>query len=42
MFYCFICSEIEDIVNATLYLLSDKSDMITGTQLPVDGAKLVC
>ena len=29
--------DVEDIVNATLFLLSDQSKMITGTILPVDG-----
>ena len=32
---CF--SAEEDVARATLYLLSDKSDMITGTILSVDG-----
>ena len=27
----------EDVVNATLFLLSDQSKMITGAVLPVDG-----
>jgi len=30
-------NELEDVANAVLYLLSDKSDMITGTLLPIDG-----
>ncbi len=30
-------AEEKDIVNATLYLLSDKADMINGAILPVDG-----
>eukprot|EP00112_Aurelia_sp_Birch-Aquarium-sp1_P005924 Seg1666.16 transcript_id=Seg1666.16/GoldUCD/mRNA.D3Y31 product="L-xylulose reductase" protein_id=Seg1666.16/GoldUCD/D3Y31 len=33
-------AEIKDVVNATLYLLSDKSDMINGTTLPIDGGFL--
>ncbi len=30
-------AEVKDIVDATLYLLSDKADMINGAILPVDG-----
>ena len=30
-------ASIEDVVNATLFLLSDKADMINGAFLPVDG-----
>ncbi|CAB3396654.1 unnamed protein product [Caenorhabditis bovis] len=30
-------AEIDEVVNATLYLLSDASSMTTGTVLPVDG-----
>lgn len=30
-------AEVEDIVNTTLFLLSDKASMITGSILPVDG-----
>ena len=30
-------TEIEDIANATLFLLSDKADMISGIITPVDG-----
>ncbi|XP_053392156.1 L-xylulose reductase-like [Mercenaria mercenaria] len=33
-------AEIEDIVNATVYLLSDKSSMINGVVLPVDGGMI--
>ncbi|XP_065066008.1 L-xylulose reductase-like [Rhopilema esculentum] len=33
-------AEMKDVVNATLYLLSDKSDMINGTTLPIDGGFL--
>ncbi|KAJ3655508.1 hypothetical protein Zmor_014636 [Zophobas morio] len=32
--------EVQEVVNAVLYLLSDKSTMITGTCLPVDGGFL--
>ena len=31
----------EDVANAVLYLLSDKSDMITGTNLLVDGGVVI-
>ena len=30
-------AEEKDVVHATLYLLSDKADMINGAILPVDG-----
>ncbi|KAA0187341.1 hypothetical protein HAZT_HAZT010878 [Hyalella azteca] len=30
-------AEVEDVVNAIVYLLSDKSDMINGHMLPVEG-----
>ena len=39
--YDYFLTEIEDIVNATLFLLSDKFDMITGSLLLVDGGRLV-
>lgn len=29
--------EVEDVVNAVLFLLSDKSSMINGCSLPIDG-----
>ena len=32
--------KMENIINATLYLLSDKADMINGAILPVDGGVL--
>ena len=35
-------AEVEDIVNATLFLLSDKAAMITGVTLPVDGGLTAC
>ena len=35
-------AEVEDIVNATLFLLSDKAAMITGVSLPVDGGLTAC
>lgn len=34
------CAANEDVVQATLYLLSDSSCMITGSSLPVDGGFL--
>ena len=30
-------SDVKDVVNAVLYLLSDKADMTTGAVFPVDG-----
>ncbi|XP_055510138.1 L-xylulose reductase [Leucoraja erinacea] len=33
-------AEVEDVVNTIIFLLSDKSAMITGTALPVDGGFL--
>ncbi|XP_006823733.1 D-erythrulose reductase-like [Saccoglossus kowalevskii] len=30
-------AEVKDVVNAVVYLLSDKADMITGTCLPIEG-----
>ncbi|XP_063309471.1 L-xylulose reductase [Pelobates fuscus] len=35
-------AEVEDVVNSILFLLSDKSAMITGSCLPVDGGFLAC
>ena len=34
-------SEVDEIVNAALFLLSDKASMVTGTLLPVDGGLLI-
>lgn len=34
-------TEMDDVVNATMFLLSDKASMITGTILPVDSGYLV-
>ena len=33
----FYISEIDDIVNATLFLLSENASMINGVIMPVDG-----
>jgi len=33
-------AEVEDIIHAILFLLSEKSDMINGVTLPVDGGFL--
>jgi len=33
-------AEVEDVVNAIVYLLSDQSDMVNGHMLPVDGGFL--
>uniref|UniRef100_A0A8C3A3U2 Dicarbonyl/L-xylulose reductase n=1 Tax=Cyclopterus lumpus TaxID=8103 RepID=A0A8C3A3U2_CYCLU len=35
-------AEVEDVVNTILFLLSDKSNMINGVSLPVDGGFLAC
>ncbi|RXM37421.1 L-xylulose reductase [Acipenser ruthenus] len=35
-------AKVEDVVNAILFLLSEKSAMITGATLPVDGGFLAC
>uniref|UniRef100_A0A8C5EYM8 Dicarbonyl/L-xylulose reductase n=1 Tax=Gouania willdenowi TaxID=441366 RepID=A0A8C5EYM8_GOUWI len=35
-------AEVEDVVNTILFLLSDKSNMINGITLPVDGGFLAC
>lgn len=35
-------AEVKDVVNAVMYLLSDKSDMINGVTLPIDGGFLAC
>lgn len=37
---CFVCTEVEDVVNSVLFLLSDKSAMTNGAFLPVDGGFL--
>ncbi|KAJ8314856.1 hypothetical protein KUTeg_007006 [Tegillarca granosa] len=34
-------TEMSDVVNATMFLLSDKASMITGTILPVDSGYLL-
>lgn len=34
-------AEVEDVVHAILYLLSDKAGMVNGTMLPIDGGRLV-
>lgn len=35
-------AEVEDVVNSILFLLSEKSNMINGVTLPVDGGFLAC
>eukprot|EP01137_Pigoraptor_chileana_P019742 Opistho-2@81189 len=35
-------AEVSDVVNATLFLLSDRSGMVHGCMLPVDGGFLAC
>lgn len=37
-----VSAEVEDVVNAVLFLLSDKSKMTNGVSLPVDGGFLAC
>ena len=32
-------AKIDDVVNAILYLASDKADMINGAMLPVEGGE---
>ena len=36
-----VCTEVDDVVNAVLFLLSDSAAMINGSTLPVDGGFLV-
>ena len=38
-FFIFI-SEVNEVVNTILFLLSDKASMISGVTLPVDGGYL--
>lgn len=38
---CFIVAEVEDVVDAVLWLLSDKASYINGITLPVEGGLLV-
>lgn len=38
----FVLAEVQEVVDPVLYLLSDKSTMITGTILPVDGGFTAC
>ena len=39
LYFTVFCTftEVDDIVGATLFLLSDKADMVNGVILPVDG-----
>ena len=34
---CCCFTEVEDVVNGTLFLLSDRASMINGATVPVDG-----
>jgi len=36
-----LCVEVDDVVSAVMYLLSDSAAMINGSTLPVDGGFLV-
>ena len=38
--FVFFFAEVEEVVSAIVYLLSDKASMINGTILPVDGGFL--
>ena len=38
--YPILFAEVEEVVHAIVYLLSDKASMINGTILPVDGGFL--
>ena len=40
MFYFY--TELKDVVYPVLFLLSDKSDMINGARLPIDGGATIC
>lgn len=40
LFVFFFFAEVEEVVSAIVYLLSDKASMINGTILPVDGGFL--
>jgi len=35
-------AEVEEVVDAVIFLLSDRASMIHGTTLPVDGGFLAC
>ena len=37
-----VFSEVGDVVNAVLYLLSNEADMVNGTTLMVDGGFTAC
>ena len=39
-FTCYISTEVSEVVDAVVYLLSDRSSMINGATLPVDGGFL--
>ena len=40
--FAMISTEVKDVVNPILFLLSDQSEMINCTTLPVDGGFLAC
>ena len=37
----FLCTEVGDVADAVMYLLSDSAAMINGSTLPVDGGFLI-
>jgi len=36
-----VCSDVDDVVNAVMFLLSDSAAMINGSTMPIDGGLLV-
>ncbi len=38
----FFPTEVEEVVDAVIFLLSDRASMIHGTTLPIDGGFLAC
>ena len=39
---CVCVAEVKDVVDCILYLLSDRSAMVNGAMLPVDGGFWAC
>lgn len=39
-YFNFRFSEVHEVVNAIIFLLSDKASMINGVELPIDGGFL--
>ena len=42
LFFFLISTEVKDVVNPILFLLSDQSEMINCVTLPIDGGFLAC